>query len=234
MAMEGLPLEWHFLPKHPEKNIKFYKSILIQQKFARIENIMNKGDPLIVLYHKFIITGFANSKEWVRHPSLLKTLTDLKSLTSSKLYYSYYDYMDALEKVLFYQNKNFDHSWFLMFDKKFSSPIPSWFLKWWEMFGSVPHIFLEPLQRPSGILAPGSKPQIMVPNFQQFCIWQLCTGSTGLVCGIMQLITIYWVENSQQNGGIVFGLIKSSTNSIRTSLLQYRELLLTIQDLNLS
>ena len=71
---------------------------------------MNKRNPLIVLYHKFIITGFANSKEWARHPSLLKTLTDLKSLTSSKLYYSYYDYMDAFEKVLFYQNKNFDHS----------------------------------------------------------------------------------------------------------------------------
>ena len=146
MTMEGLPPEWHFLPKHPEKNIKFYKSILIQQKSARIENIMNKRDPLIVLYHKFVITGFANSKEWARHPSLLKTLTDLKSLTSSKLYYSYYDYMDAFEKVLFYQNKNFDHSWFLMFDTKFSSLIPSWFLKWWEMFRSVPQIFLEPLQ----------------------------------------------------------------------------------------
>ena len=29
LAMEVLPLEWHFLPKHLEKNIKFYKSILI-------------------------------------------------------------------------------------------------------------------------------------------------------------------------------------------------------------
>ena len=71
---------------------------------------MNKGDPSVVLYHKFIITGFVSSKEWGRHPSLLKTLTDLKSLTGLKLYYSYYDYMDAFEKVLFYQNKNFDHS----------------------------------------------------------------------------------------------------------------------------
>nr|POF09445.1 hypothetical protein CFP56_48380 [Quercus suber] len=29
LAMEVLPQEWHYLPKHPEKNIKFYKSILI-------------------------------------------------------------------------------------------------------------------------------------------------------------------------------------------------------------
>ena len=106
---------------------------------------MNKGDPSVVLYHKFIITGFVSCKDWGRHPSLLKTLTNLKSLTGSELYYSYYDYMDAFEKVLFYQFKNFDHSWFLMFDKKFSCPIPSWFLKWWEMFGSIPQIFPEPL-----------------------------------------------------------------------------------------
>ena len=99
---------------------------------------MNKGDPSIVLYHKFIIIGFVSSKDYGRHPSLLKTLTGLKSLLGSEFYYSYYDYMDAFKKVLFYQNKNFDHSWFLIFNKKFNSPIPSWFLKWWEMFGSIP------------------------------------------------------------------------------------------------
>jgi len=140
MAMEMLPPKWHYLPKHPEKSIKFYKNILIQEKFARVENIMNRADPMIVLYHKFIITGFISYKEWGRHPSLLKPLV------GSELFYSYYDYIDAFKKVLFYHNKNFKHSWFLIFDKKFSSTIPTWFLKWWEMFGSVPQIFPKPLQ----------------------------------------------------------------------------------------
>ena len=54
--------------------------------------------------------------------------------------------MDAFEKVIFFQNKNYDHSWFLMFHKKFFSTIPSWFLKWWEMFSPILQIFLEPLQ----------------------------------------------------------------------------------------
>ena len=54
--------------------------------------------------------------------------------------------MDAFEKVLFFQNKNYDHSWFLMFDKKFFSIIPSWFLKWWEMFDPIPQILPKPLQ----------------------------------------------------------------------------------------
>ena len=33
-----------------------------------------------------------------------------------------------------------------MFHKKFFSLIPSWFLKWWEMFSPIPQIFPEPLQ----------------------------------------------------------------------------------------
>ena len=108
-----------------------------------MENITDRRDPSVVLYHKFIITSFVSCKNWGRHPSTLKLLTNLKW---SELYYSYYDYMDAFEKVLFYQNKNYDNSWFLMFNKKFSSTIPPWFLKWWEMFGPIPQIFPEPLQ----------------------------------------------------------------------------------------
>ncbi|KAL0009423.1 hypothetical protein SO802_010925 [Lithocarpus litseifolius] len=144
--MEVFPDGWHFLPKHPEKNIKYYRQILIEEESARVENIMNKGDPSVVLYHKFIITGFFNCKDWGQHPSLLKTLKGLKSITNIDLHYSYHDYIDAFEKVLFYQNKKFDHSWFIMFDKKFHSQIPTWFLKWWEMFGAVPQIFPKPLQ----------------------------------------------------------------------------------------
>ena len=32
LAMEVLPHEWHFLPKSPEKSIRFYKGILTQEK----------------------------------------------------------------------------------------------------------------------------------------------------------------------------------------------------------
>lgn len=122
LAMKVLPQGWHFVPKHPEKNIEFYKSIFIQEKSAQIKNIMNKTDASVVLYHKFIITSFVNCKDWGQHPSLLKKLKNLKSLTGIELHYSYYDYMDAFKKVLFHQNQNFDHSWFLMFNRKLSSP----------------------------------------------------------------------------------------------------------------
>nr|POE52648.1 hypothetical protein CFP56_43080 [Quercus suber] len=142
--MEILPNGWHFLPKSPGKNIRYYKNILIQEKSVQVDNIMNKKDPSQVLYHKFIIKGFVSCAEWGPHPSLLKTLKETRGLT--ELQYSYYDYMDAFEKILFYQNQDFDHSWFMMFERSFKGPIPVWFLKWWEMFGLIPQILPEPLQ----------------------------------------------------------------------------------------
>jgi len=39
LAIEVLPPNWHFLPKVLEKSIKFYKSILTQEKSAQIEDI---------------------------------------------------------------------------------------------------------------------------------------------------------------------------------------------------
>jgi len=44
LAMEVLPPNWYFLPKVPEKSIKFYKSILTQEKSARIEDISSQMD----------------------------------------------------------------------------------------------------------------------------------------------------------------------------------------------
>ena len=142
LAMEVLPHEWHFLPKSPEKSIRFYKGILYQEKSARIKDIQDRSNPSRVLYHKFIIQSFVSCKDW-GHPSTLRPLMLLKG---SEPLYNYYDYMDAFEKVLFFQNKTCDHSWFIQFDKNFNGQIPSWFLKWWEMFGSVPQNLPEPLQ----------------------------------------------------------------------------------------
>ena len=78
LVMEVLPPNWHFLPKAPEKSIKFYKSILIEEKSTRIEDIKSKSDPSVVLYHELIITRFVSCKEWGQYPSLLRTLEGLR------------------------------------------------------------------------------------------------------------------------------------------------------------
>ena len=78
LAMEVLLKGWHFLLKHLGKNIKFYKSILIQEKSTRVENIMNKkGDPSVVLYHKFIIIVLPAAKiedipQFLSNPQITK------------------------------------------------------------------------------------------------------------------------------------------------------------------
>ena len=51
-------------------------------------------DPSVVLYHKLIITRFVSCKEWGKHLSLVRTME------GSEIQYSYYDYMDAFEKIL--------------------------------------------------------------------------------------------------------------------------------------
>ena len=63
LAMEILPPNWPFLPKAPEKSIKFYKSILTQESSAQIKDIKLKSNPSVVLYHKLIITKFVSCKE---------------------------------------------------------------------------------------------------------------------------------------------------------------------------
>ena len=106
---------------------------------------MNKNDPSVFLYHKFIIIGFVNCKSWGQHPSSLKLLTGLKSLIGSELYYS----------------------------STRSSPAqyPLGSLSGGKCFVQYLNSFQNPYRMPSGILAPNTKLSIMVPNFQQFCIW---------------------------------------------------------------
>ena len=94
-------LQWNTFP---QIGILFQRSTKVYQvlqeyphpeKPARIENIQSKKDPSVILYHKFIISRFINCKEWGQNPSMLRTIE------GTTILYSYYDYMDAFEKVYF-------------------------------------------------------------------------------------------------------------------------------------
>lgn len=74
LAMNFMPPNWHFIPKESPKSIKFYSNILKQEQSALVENIRDKKDPSLVLYHKLIIKRFIRCKEWEQHPSILRTL----------------------------------------------------------------------------------------------------------------------------------------------------------------
>ncbi|KAK9993406.1 hypothetical protein SO802_023109 [Lithocarpus litseifolius] len=60
--------------------------------------------------------------------------------------YSYHDYVTAWFRFMLHQNENNSHSWFVNFDKEFSSTLPLWFDRWWNQFGSIPDIFPDQLK----------------------------------------------------------------------------------------
>ena len=113
------PPSWHFTPHHPAKTLKFYMDILYSSESVRIKAITDRNDSSRILYHSLHINNIISLQDWGSHPSILK------SLPSHQIQFSYYDYIEAWFKVLLYQNESFTHSWFLCFDQKFKSQIPS-------------------------------------------------------------------------------------------------------------
>ncbi|KAG5601302.1 hypothetical protein H5410_032672 [Solanum commersonii] len=64
--------------------------------------------------------GISSMKE--RQISLNKILTN----------FTYWDYINAFSKVLYYNNERHKHTWFIKVCAKiFVDPIPNWFLNWW-------------------------------------------------------------------------------------------------------
>ena len=72
-------------------------------------------------------------------------LAATKPLPGSAIPYSYHDYIQAWFKFMLHQDATMTHSWFIKFDKDFSSQHPLWFIHWWTQFGPITNIFPRPL-----------------------------------------------------------------------------------------
>jgi hypothetical protein len=155
-----LPPKWHFVPQHPNKSIGFYKVILLHTESVKIEPIMDRFDPTQkrIAFHKLFIIKILSNQEWGSHPSILK------ELPGQPIGFNYYDYIEAWTNVLLYQNENFSHSWFLNFDNKFTSQLPMWFLRWWQLFGPITDII--PTKLKEAIARFGNLAQVTVQNSQ--------------------------------------------------------------------
>ena len=68
-----------------------------------------------------------------------------KSLPSWTIPYSYHDYIHAWFKFMLHQDENMTYSWFVNFDKNFSTHLPLWFARQWKQFGPIIDIFPRPL-----------------------------------------------------------------------------------------
>ncbi|KAG5590677.1 hypothetical protein H5410_041191 [Solanum commersonii] len=55
------------------------------------------------------------------------------------------DYIQAFDKVLYYNNDKHKHTWFIKVCAKiFAEPIPNWFINWWSYHGPTVQILPEP------------------------------------------------------------------------------------------
>ncbi|KAG5599610.1 hypothetical protein H5410_030980 [Solanum commersonii] len=59
--------------------------------------------------------------------------------------FTYWDYINAFEKELYYNNERHKHTWFIKICAKiFAKSIPNWFLNWWSYNGPMTKIFPDP------------------------------------------------------------------------------------------
>jgi hypothetical protein len=123
LALSYFPPDFHWIPEHPQKNLAYYTNILIQTEFVRFNPIFSKT------YYSVKLNGniayfvkFISEKDWGIHPSTLRPFVN------SAILYSYYDYIDACFKFMLLQTLEFNHFWFLNFDKNFKGTFLLWFL----------------------------------------------------------------------------------------------------------
>ncbi|KAG5605747.1 hypothetical protein H5410_027239 [Solanum commersonii] len=67
------------------------------------------------------------------------------SLNKIPTNFTYWDYINAFSKVLYYNNERHKHTWFIkVCAKVFVDPIPNWFLNWWSYHGPTIKILPDP------------------------------------------------------------------------------------------
>ena len=110
-----------------------------QEKSIVIRTIINKNDPSKIIYHSVFLTNIIPEGEWGPSPS------STRRMPSSPISYSYHDYITTWSRFMLHQNENMSHSYFVNFDKHFTTYLPLWFNRWWTQFGPIAEIFLEPL-----------------------------------------------------------------------------------------
>ncbi|KAG5580594.1 hypothetical protein H5410_051221 [Solanum commersonii] len=88
------------------------------------ENVYNFSKMIIKQIISIEDLGISSMKE--RQISLNKIPTN----------FTYWDYINAFNKVLYYNNERHKHTWFSKVCAKiFVDPIPNWFLNWWSYHG---------------------------------------------------------------------------------------------------
>ncbi|WMV59383.1 hypothetical protein MTR67_052768 [Solanum verrucosum] len=130
-----------YFPGESYKTRSYYETLLIStgvefQHFSGYntsENVYN--------FSKMIIKQIISIEDWG-----ISSMTErLFSLNKVSMKFKYWDYIQAFNKVLHYNNERHKHTWFIKVCAKiFTNNIPNWFFSWWSYHGPTIKILPEP------------------------------------------------------------------------------------------
>ncbi|WMV37067.1 hypothetical protein MTR67_030452 [Solanum verrucosum] len=131
-----------YFPGESYKTRSYYETILITTGSVEFQHFSGYNTSEKV-YHfsKMIIKQIISIEEWGISSMKERQMSFNKVPTS----FTYWDYINAFSKVLYYNNERHKHTWFLKVCAKiFSHPLPNWFINWWSYHGPTAKILSEP------------------------------------------------------------------------------------------
>lgn len=131
-----------YYPGESYKTRSYYETILISTGSADFQHFSGYStDENVYNFSKIIIKQIISVEDWG-----ISTMKERQiSLNKNKMNFTYWDYIQAFEKVLYYNNDRHKHTWFIKVCAKiFTSAIPNWFLDWWSYHGPTIKILPDP------------------------------------------------------------------------------------------
>ena len=108
---KAFPQGFHYKPTTLNKTRKFYEFILVDTDSVSIKHFKDSNDPLLNTHSTIQILKVLQPRQFGPNLNEVKKLSvpfDLRG-------YTYWDYMDAGNKIFWHQNKNYKHSWLIYF-----------------------------------------------------------------------------------------------------------------------
>ncbi|KAK9677048.1 hypothetical protein RND81_11G118400 [Saponaria officinalis] len=88
-------------------------------------------------FSKIIIGLIIPINDWGISPFTEKTVT----VRGAVVKYNYWDYIQAFNKVFFYESDKRSHTWFIKISSDvYNTDLPSWFINWWSFYGTSANI----------------------------------------------------------------------------------------------
>ncbi|KAG5576991.1 hypothetical protein H5410_057125 [Solanum commersonii] len=130
-----------YFPGESHKTQSYYETLLISTGVEFQHFSGYNTSEYVYNFSKMIIKQIIPIEDW----GIFSMKERQISLNKASANFIYWDYVQAFNKVLYYNNERHKHTWFIKVCAKiFANPIPNWFLNWWSYHGSTTKILPDP------------------------------------------------------------------------------------------